>query len=247
MKTLIVIPARYASTRFPGKPLTDIRGKSMIQRVYEQSCKAKLASKTLVATDDKRIFNHIKSFEGEVVMTSNQHKTGTERCAEVADQSDADLIINVQGDEPFIAPEQIDELINFLTQNLQYKIGTLAKLIESSDELCNPNTVKVVFNTLREAIYFSRHPIPFSRDDELENWLIKHKYYKHIGMYGYRRKTLLDIARLTPTPLEQAENLEQLRWMENGIRIGITTTTYDTISIDTPQDLTAALRQIDSL
>lgn len=247
MKTLIVIPARYASTRFPGKPLTDIRGKSMIQRVYEQSCKAKLASKTLVATDDKRIFNHIKSFEGEVVMTSNQHKTGTERCAEVADQSDADLIINVQGDEPFIAPEQIDELINFLTQNLQYKIGTLAKLIESSDELCNPNTVKVVFNKLREAIYFSRHPIPFSRDDELENWLIKHKYYKHIGMYGYRRKTLLDIARLTPTPLEQAENLEQLRWMENGIRIGITTTTYDTISIDTPQDLTAALRQIDSL
>jgi len=247
MKTLIVIPARYASTRFSGKPLADIRGKSMIQRVYEQSCKANLASQVIVATDNERIFNHVKSFEGEVVMTSNQHKTGTGRCAEVAEKSNADLIINVQGDEPFIAPEQIDELIKFLTQSLRYNIGTLAKLIESSDELCNPNTVKVVSNKLREAIYFSRHPIPFSRDDELENWLIKHKYYKHIGMYGYRRKTLLDIARLSPTPLEQAENLEQLRWMENGIRIGITTTTYNTISIDTPQDLTAALHLFDSM
>ncbi len=241
MQTLIVIPARYGSSRFEGKPLVDIRGKSMVRRVYEQACKAKLASEVVVATDDKRIYKHVQDFGGQVIMTSNTHKTGTERCAEVAQTSDADLVINVQGDEPFIAPEQIDELIRFLKNHPQYEIGTLAKRLELYDELCNPNTIKVVFNQVGEAIYFSRHPIPFLRGDVIENWLNKHTYYKHIGMYGYHRKTLLSIARLSPTPLEQAESLEQLRWMENGISIGITTTTYDTISIDTPEDLAAAL------
>lgn len=242
MQTLIVIPARYASTRFAGKPLVDIRGKSMVQRVYEQASKAELASEVVVATDDERIYDHVQGFDGQVIMTSTTHQTGTERCAEVARTSNADLVINVQGDEPFIAPEQIDELIRFLKNHPQYEIGTLAKRLELYDELCNPNTIKVVFNQVGEAIYFSRHPIPFLRDDVIENWLTKHSYYKHIGMYGYHRKTLLAIARLSPTPLEQAESLEQLRWMENGIRIGITTTTYDTISIDTPEDLAAALR-----
>jgi len=240
-KSVIVIPARYASTRFPGKPLVDIRGKTMIQRVYEQACKSELATQVIVATDDERILSHVKGFGGDVLMTSNSHKTGTERCAEIAKQVDADLVINVQGDEPFIAPQQIDELIDFLTKHIEFKIGTLAKQLELYDELCNPNTIKVVFSKLREAIYFSRHPIPFSRDDVIENWLEQHKYHKHIGMYGYRRDTLLELAQLAPTSLEQAESLEQLRWMENGIRIGIATTTYDTISIDTPQDLDAAL------
>ncbi len=241
MQILIVIPARYASTRFEGKPLVDIQGKSMVRRVYEQACKAKLASEVVVATDDERIYDHVQGFNGQVVMTSEAHQTGTERCAEVAQASNADLVINVQGDEPFIAPEQIDELIRFLKNHPQYEIGTLAKRLELYDELCNPNTIKVVFNQVGEAIYFSRHPIPFLRGDVIENWLNKHTYYKHIGMYGYHRKTLLSIARLSPTPLEQAESLEQLRWMENGISIGITTTTYDTISIDTPEDLAAAL------
>jgi len=236
-KSTIVIPARYASTRFPGKPLVDIRGKTMIQRVYEQACKSELATQVIVGTDDKRIFEHVQSFDGEVIMTSNLHKTGTERCAEIATNIEADIIINVQGDEPFIAPEQIDLLIDFLHKKPQFTIATLAKRLELYDELCNPNTVKTIFNQLGEAIYFSRHPIPFLRDDVPENWLEKHAYYKHIGMYGYRRDTLLHIAQLSPTPLEQAESLEQLRWMENGIRIGITTTNLDTVSIDTPDDL----------
>jgi len=242
-KSAIVIPARYASTRFPGKPLIDIRGKTMIQRVYEQACKSELATQVIVATDDKRIFEHVQSFNGEVLMTSNLHKTGTERCAEVAANLEADIIINVQGDEPFIAPEQIDLLIDFLNKKPQFAIGTLAKGLELYKELCNPNTIKVIFNQSEEAIYFSRHPIPFSRDNAPENWLTKHKYYKHIGMYGYRKDTLLHIAQLSPTPLEQAESLEQLRWMENGIRIGITTTDMDTISIDTPEDLEKIMRQ----
>ena len=242
-KSAIIIPARYASTRFPGKPLVDIRGKTMIQRVYEQACQSELATQVIVATDDKRIFEHVESFEGEVVMTSNLHKTGTERCAEVAANLEADIIINVQGDEPFIAPQQIDLLIDFLNKKPQLTIGTLAKRLELYEELCNPNTIKVIFNQLEEAIYFSRHPIPFFRDNTPENWLTKHTYYKHIGMYGYHRNTLLHIAQLNPTPLEQAESLEQLRWMENGIRIGITTTHLDTISIDTPEDLSRVINE----
>ena len=241
-KSTIIIPARYASTRFPGKPLIDIKGKTMVQRVYEQAGKSELATQVIVATDDERIFDHVQSFDGKVVMTSNLHKTGTERCAEVAADLETDIIINVQGDEPFIAPQQIDLLIDFLDKKPQFAIGTLAKQLKLYEKLCNPNTVKVIFNQLEEAIYFSRHPIPFSRDDAPENWLTKHTYYKHIGMYGYRRDTLLRVAQLPPTPLEQAESLEQLRWLENGIRIGITTTNLDTVSIDTPEDLLKIMR-----
>ena len=237
----IIIPARYASTRFPGKPLVDIKGKTMIQRVYEQASQSKLARQVIVATDDERIFKHIQAFGGEVMMTSASHQTGTERCAEIAAKIEADLIINVQGDEPFIAPEQIDLLIDFLVKKPQFAIGTLAKRLESFEALCNSNTVKAVFNQLEEAIYFSRHPIPFARDTAPEKWLDKHQYYKHIGMYAYRRDTLLHIAQLTPTPLEKAESLEQLRWMENGIRIGITVSNLEAISIDTPEDLQRVL------
>lgn len=241
MKTTIIIPARYASTRFPGKPLIDIRGKSMIQRVYEQACKATLPTQVIVATDDQRIYDHVQQF-GRAVMTDSAHRTGTERCAEVAEKLHTDLIVNVQGDEPFINPEQIDGLIQFLIDDPQFKIGTLAKQIELPHELNNPNTVKVVFNALHEAIYFSRHAIPFLRDTRTENPLNDHTYYKHIGMYGYHRDTLLRIAQLAPTPLEEAESLEQLRWMENGIRIGITRTTHQAMSIDTKEDLDMALR-----
>jgi len=245
MKTTIIIPARYASTRFPGKPLIDIRGKSMIQRVYEQACKATLPVQVLVATDDQRIYDHVQQF-GKVVMTDSKHRTGTERCAEVAEKLNTDLIINVQGDEPFINPEQIDKLIQFLIDYPQFKIGTLAKQIELGHELDNPNTVKVVFNGFHEAIYFSRHAIPFLRDTTAKP-LEQHTFYKHIGMYGYHRDTLLRIAELAPTPLEQAESLEQLRWIENGIRIGITRTTRQAMSIDTPEDLERALRVIGDL
>ncbi len=240
MKTSIIIPARYASTRFPGKPLIDIRGKAMIQRVYEQASLCKLADSVIVATDDERIFEHVKPF-GKVMMTSSTHSTGTERCAELAQQLDADLIINVQGDEPFLHPEQVDTLIRFMIEHKEFSIGTLAKSIAHLEELNSPHTVKVVFNGLHEAIYFSRHAIPFLRDKKTDNPLKQHTFYKHIGMYAYHRKTLLGIAGLSPTPLEQAESLEQLRWLENGIGIGITETTHESVSIDTPEDLEMAL------
>ncbi len=235
---LAVIPARYASTRFPGKPLVDLGGKTMIQRVVEQVAQSRQVDRAVVATDDPRIFDHVRSWGGEVLMTRPGHLSGTDRCAEVAQKfPKANFILNVQGDEPFIQPAQIDLLAETLLSDPQVPIATLAKKIEQSEMLFNSNIVKAVFSETGRAIYFSRHPIPFVRGVEPENWLAQQNFYKHIGLYGFRRTTLLEIARLSPTPLERAESLEQLRWLEHGFRIQVGITDLETVGIDTPEDL----------
>jgi 3-deoxy-manno-octulosonate cytidylyltransferase (CMP-KDO synthetase) len=235
---LAIIPARYASTRFPGKPLVDIGGKTMVQRVYEQVIQSTSVDRAVVATDDDRIEAHVRAFGGAVVRTRPDHPSGTDRCAEVALQyPDADYILNIQGDEPFIQPEQIDLLARTLSGNWQFNIATLAKKIEDPELLFNPNVVKVVFSAQHGALYFSRHPVPFVRGHEKDEWIGRHDFYKHIGLYGFRRATLLDIAGMAPTLLEKAESLEQLRWLENGLKIAVGVTTLETIGIDTPEDL----------
>ena len=233
-----IIPARFASTRFPGKPLADIRDKSMVRRVYEQALLAKSLDTVVVATDDARIYEHVLAFGGEVVLTRSDHPSGTDRCAEVARQfPEAQLILNIQGDEPFIQPEQIDLLTETLFSQKRFNIATLAKKIEDPDLLQNPNVVKVVFSHKQGALYFSRHPIPYLRGIAPEQWLAQHTFYKHIGLYGFRRDALLQVARLAPTPLERAESLEQLRWLEHGIRIAVGITEWETVGVDTPEDL----------
>lgn len=235
---LAVIPARFASTRFPGKPLVDIEGKTMIRRVYEQVLQCSQVDQAVVATDDPRIFDHVTGFGGAVLMTSPDHPSGTDRCAEVARHfPEAEFVLNVQGDEPFIQPEQIDLLADTLTADTQFAIATLAKKLDNPDMLFNPNVVKVVFSEKNGAIYFSRQAIPFLRGVEPAEWLGRQAYYKHIGLYGFRRATLMQIADLSPTPLERAESLEQLRWLENGLRIAVGVTTLETIGIDSPEDL----------
>lgn len=231
-----IIPARYASTRFPGKPLVLIDGKTMIQRVYEQSKKSKLLSRVVVATDDERIYNHVIAFGGEVVMTASHHQSGTERCAEVAEKIVSDAYINIQGDEPYIHPEQIDELALVL-QNGEVEIATLIKQITDSLELFNVNKPKVVISADKKALYFSRQTIPFLRDVEQKEWLNHHTFYKHIGIYGYKRKSLLEIVKLPVSSLEKSEALEQLRWLENGYNIYTSVTNLESYSVDTEEDL----------
>ena len=242
MKILGIIPARYASTRFPGKPLVFIQGKTMIQRVYEQASKAKL-TKVVVATDDERIIAEVQRFGGEAVRTASHHQSGTDRCFEAYTRLNAphDFIINIQGDEPFIQPEQINLLVTCL-ENPATQLATLIKPIESVDELFNPNSPKVVLNQHREAIYFSRQPIPYLRGAEESTWPEKHPYYKHIGIYGYRTDILEQITQLLPSSLEKAESLEQLRWLENGYKIATAVTHLETFGIDTPEDLEKALK-----
>ncbi len=235
---LAVIPARFASTRFPGKPLAMIQGQSMITRVLEQVNKSRLVQAAVVATDDVRIYDHVLEFGGRAMMTRSDYPSGTDRCAEVAKAFPAaKIILNVQGDEPFIQPEQIDLLAETLLQNPAYQIATLAKKISDSAQLFNSNVVKVVASPTNEAIYFSRHPIPFFRGTAPENWLNEHDYFKHIGLYAFRSHTLQSIAKLLPSPLEKAESLEQLRWLENGLRIAIGITELETIGIDVPEDV----------
>ena len=241
MKILGIIPARYESSRFPGKPLTIIDGISMIQRVYEQTQKTSSITELIVATDDERIFNAVKSFGGNVLMTSTQHESGTERCAEIVqhlrkENKHFDIIINIQGDEPFIEPAQIDLVSRCFTDG-SIQISTLAKKITNAVELFNPNIVKVVADKNNMAIYFSRSVIPFYRAKEQNDWLSAHDYYKHIGIYAYRYTTLEVIVKLKPSTLEKAESLEQLRWIENGYRIYVGITDHENISIDTPDDL----------
>lgn len=210
----------------------------MIQRVFGQVIQSKKVDRAVVATDDKRISDHVRSFGGEVVMTRPDHPSGTDRCAEVARRfPEAKIILNVQGDEPFIQPQQIDLLADTLSGNARFFIATLAKKIDRADFLTNTNVVKVVFSAQHGAIYFSRHPIPFVRGAVPENWLAQHDFYKHIGLYGFRRNALLKIAGLSPTPLELAESLEQLRWLEHGFRIAVGVTEWETMGIDTPEDL----------
>ena len=294
MKILGIIPARYASTRFPGKPLADIDGKSMIQRVYEQARKCKSLAHVVVATDDARIFDHVTAFGGAAIMTAATHQSGTDRCAEVVEKLNFDIqtrdldtdatvvfdkitpkrtgiftaVINIQGDEPFIQPEQIEKVADILrgsfliknsklkiknhdgnihndgleTSNLKlqtnnFDIATLVKRIDNQADIDNPNVVKAVFGNDGRAIYFSRSPIPFLRNVDKMAWSKSGKFFKHIGLYGYKTSVLLDLARLSASNLEQLESLEQLRWLENGYAIGIAETDLETIGIDTPEDL----------
>jgi 3-deoxy-manno-octulosonate cytidylyltransferase (CMP-KDO synthetase) len=238
MKILGIIPSRYASTRFPGKPLAMIDGKSMIQRVYEQAGKAVSLDKVVVATDDTRIFKLVESFGGDVVMTSVNHPNGTSRCLEVLEQinENYNAVVNIQGDEPFIDPEQINQTVQ-LFENSKTEIGTLVKKIQSQEELFNPNVVKAVFDRKNNALLFSRQAIPFLRTVPKEEWLNSHDFYKHIGLYAYRFDVLKEIVSLSPTALEKAESLEQLRWLENGFAIKVEITTKEAVSIDTPEDL----------
>ena len=242
MKILGIIPARYASSRFPGKPLVMIDGKSMIQRVYEQALKCNELSSVVIATDSEIIEKHIKTFNGNVVMTSVHLNSGTERFYEVlekirADQDDPySVIINIQGDEPFIDPRQISGLAElFMNGNIQ--IATLVKRIHSDDELNNTNVVKVIFDKNLKAIYFSRFSIPYFRGRNREEWLKERPYFKHIGIYAYRSQVLREISKLPVSPLEKAESLEQLRWIENGFPVHVRETEFDSFSIDTPADL----------
>ncbi|MCB0806309.1 MAG: 3-deoxy-manno-octulosonate cytidylyltransferase [Bacteroidales bacterium] len=241
MKSMGIIPARWGSTRFPGKPLAMIQGKSMIRRVYEQAQKSKWLDDVVVATDDKRIASDVEAFGGQVMMTSSNHNSGTDRCAEVIQKFEKngeiyDLAVNIQGDEPMIDPEQIDLLIkSFDAPNIQ--IATLARKIESEDELTSPNVVKVVFSEQNQALYFSRHPIPYQKTVPLSQWLTGFGYFKHIGLYAYRTHILKKIAQLQPGKIEQAESLEQLRWLENGYSIHIKITDRESFAIDTPDDL----------
>lgn len=237
MKVIGIIPARYASTRFPGKALIQIAGKSMIQRVYEQALQSKLLQEVIVATDDERIFQQVQQFGGQVQMTSTHHQSGTDRCAEIAARSDADIVINIQGDEPFIHPQQIDLVIRPFFKNKHIAITTLAKKIEESTDLFNPNVVKVVFNSKQKAMYFSRSSIPFVRGVQEENWLSKGDFYKHIGLYGFQRTALLEMAKLPKSRLENLESLEQLRWLEADYAIFVQLTDLETVGIDTPEDL----------
>ncbi len=237
MEIIGIIPARYASSRFPGKALVDINGKSMVQRVYLQVLKSKTLAKTLVATDDNRIFEHVKNFGGEVVITSEEHKNGTERCLETLQKqtNKYDYVINIQGDEPFIDPRQIDLLASLLDGETE--LATLVKKITTQEELNNKNVNKVIWNKNNEALYFSRTALPYLRNVNKDQWINQQPYYKHIGIYGYRVDILDEISHLQPSSLELAESLEQLRWLENGYTIKIAETEIESIGIDTPEDL----------
>lgn len=244
MKFIGIIPARYASTRFPGKPLADMNGKPMIQRVYEQV--KDVLDSVCVATDDIRIENAVKTFGGQVVMTSDQHRSGTDRCYEAYQKigEGYDVIVNIQGDEPFIHPEQIQTIKTcFADANTQ--IATLVKPFRSDDDfestLFNPNSPKVVLNKNNEGMYFSRSIIPYIRGKKYTEWLPSHTFYKHIGLYAYRAQVLKEITQLPQSALELAESLEQLRWLENGYKIKVGITEQETIGIDTPEDMEKAL------
>lgn len=251
MNVLIVIPSRYASTRFPGKPLALIAGKPMVQRVYERAISAGFPA--VVATDDMRIFDAVEAFGGKVVMTSQSHKSGTDRCYEAAHKymqregEVVDVVINIQGDEPFIEEEQIYTLAGFF-KDPACEIATLAKPFttdDGSELLFDPNKVKVVIGEQSDALYFSRSVIPYQRGIDKKDWLYHHSYYMHIGMYAYRTKVLENITKLGQTPLEIAESLEQLRWLEHGFKIKAGITHHQSMGIDTPEDLEKVNNQPD--
>jgi 3-deoxy-manno-octulosonate cytidylyltransferase (CMP-KDO synthetase) len=235
MTILGIIPARYASTRFPAKPLADIGGKSMIQWVYDQTSQSSKISKLVVATDDQRIYDHVAGFGGTVCMTSADHVSGTDRCFEALSKQKEkyDYVINIQGDEPFISPKQIDLVAGLLDGDTQ--LATLAKKITEQEQISNPNVVKLVKSIHGEALYFSRSTIPYIRNAG------NHTFYKHIGMYAYRADILEKITKLPVSDLEKAESLEQLRWLENGYRIKVAETNEETIGVDTPEDLEKAI------
>jgi len=244
MKFLALIPARYQSTRFPGKPLAGLGGKPVIQWVYENVAKALDA--VWVATDDERIFRTVETFGGKAIYTSPEHDSGTDRCAEAArlleKNTTFDVVINVQGDEPFIRGEQIRQLMSCFEGST--KIATLVKKIDSAEELFNPNRPKVVLDSNQNALYFSRSPIPFVRGEEKNNWPGATAFWAHIGMYAYKKEVLQQITQLQQGKLERIEALEQLRWLENGYRIKTAVTQFQSIGIDTPHDLEKAAKWI---
>lgn len=249
MKITAIIPARYASTRFPAKALADIMGKPMVQHVYERTSRASLVSEVIVATDDERIAAAVQAFGGRVEMTASTHETGTDRLAEVATRSDADIIVNVQGDEPLIEPEMIDEAIRPLVNDPSIPMGTLKTRIKTIHDFLSPNVVKVVTGQDDCALYFSRSPLPNFRDrwnDLKDEAFVSGRLlcYKHVGLYVYRRDFLLRFAALQPTPLEMAEKLEQLRAVENGYRIKVVETVHSCIGVDTPGDLEKVLEKL---
>lgn len=238
LSILAIIPARYASTRFPGKPLAQIKGKPMIQCVYEQVLQSQYVSEVIVATDDNRIADAVTTFGGNVLLTAEHHQSGTDRCAEVIDtlKQQFDVALNVQGDEPFISPQAIDRLCQLFT-DAKVEIGTLVKKITTDEVLFDSNKPKVIIDKKGKALYFSRQTIPFFRDEKKENWLNRHTYYHHIGVYGFRSDVLRKVASLPVSSLEKAEALEQLRWLENGFNIYTAETNYESFGIDTPEDL----------
>ena len=247
MKFIGIIPARYASTRFPGKPLAEICGKTVIRRVYEQACLS--LDTVVVATDDERIYDAVESFGGKVVMTRTDHKCGTDRCLEAyeaittptwREQNNTDtVVINIQGDEPFVQASQLQTLMQ-LFDDTTTQIGTLGKRFESMEAVQNPNSPKIVCDQRGFALYFSRSVIPFVRGKETAEWLKHYPFLKHLGLYAYRREVLREVTQLPQSPLEQAESLEQLRWLENSYRIRVGLTDVETVGIDTPEDLTRA-------
>ncbi len=242
MKIIGIIPARYASSRFPGKPLVDMLGQTMIQRVYSQVKKSTYLSKVIVATDDERIYDHVISFGGNACMTSGNHPSGTDRCSEalIKQNEKFDFAINIQGDEPFIDPAQINLLCASL--NDKTELATLIQKIATLEQLNSPGEAKVVVNHSGDAIYFSRSPIPFVQKSEPKSWLEKTTFYRHVGLYAYRMTFFEKITQLSPSLLEVAESLEQLRWIENGFKIKtVETEMEESICIDTPEDLEKAL------
>lgn len=237
-----VIPARYASSRFPGKPLVEILGKSMIQRVYEQAKKSKKLDEVIVATDDERIFNQVRSFGGQAVMTATDHPSGTDRCYEAFKKSGKAFtyIINIQGDEPFIDPSQIDLLVGVCDGKTE--LATLMIPVDSHEVLFDTGEVKITLNKNHEALYFSREVIPHIKGVDKKEWHTHYPYYRHVGMYAYRADVLKEVTKLTPSSLEKAESLEQLRWLENGFKIKLAVTDFDSHCIDTPEDIEKVLR-----
>ena len=240
-KILGVIPARFASTRFPGKVLAHIAGKTMLQHVYERASLSAYLTSTLIATDDDRVYSAARSFGARVRMTRSDHLSGTDRAAEVASAENAEIIVNIQGDEPLIDPAAIDAAILPLVHEPELVMGTLKKRIEDPREITDPNVVKVVTNGAGDAIYFSRCPIPFEREK-----LGSTPYFKHIGLYVYQREFLLGYSALPVGPLETAERLEQLRALENGYRIRVVETEYESLGVDTPEDLQRVSRLFDA-
>ena len=239
MKFIAIIPARYASTRFPGKPLAMLGGKTVIQRVYEQA--TAVLGEAYVATDDERIYKAVEAFGGKAVMTRNDHKSGTDRIEEAATKinTDADVIINVQGDEPFIQASQIETLMH-LFDDPTTQIGTLGKHFETMEAIENPNSPKIVTDNRGFALYFSRSVIPYIRGKERSEWFGEYPFLKHLGIYAYRREVLAEVTKLPQSSLEKAESLEQLRWLQNGYRIRVGLTNIETVGIDTPEDLARA-------
>lgn len=240
MKVIGIIPARYASSRFPGKPLVDLKGKSMIQRVYEGAKRSTLLAEVIVATDDSRIYDEVVRFGGKVKMTSESHPSGTDRCGEVAKTiQDADVVINIQGDEPLVDYRQLDTLIQAF-ENKNTQIATLGNKAVSMEDIMNSNRIKIVVDDKEEALYFSRSAIPnFAnfKEDPLENY----PFYRHIGLYAYRADVLQELVKLKPTALEKVESLEQLRWLFYGYKIKIVETNIETPNIDVPEDIEKVL------